>query len=506
MPPIDQQIKKINETIGTVNSQATSLGFKSDLPTIGSPLSSDSLTSQPDFDLTTSEVSAPQADRFQQEQRTESEVQKDQFAQRAEARAAQLQAQTATAFDDQIGRILSAPTFSELEAQQYQNLGVDEKQLQVDKLSTQMIAEQDALRTKIEDIQKKGGGLKVGAQAEIANLERESISKQADLALLQLAAQDQLDYATRVADRAVNAMYEREEKITQVYKDIYERNKELFDTAEQRAFDVALNDRERKLTTEKENMQILQSTKIEALKMAQLNNAPQSVIDAIVSSESPEEVLKTGGAFVAVDMLDRKIKQQQYYNSILSGQKAEAELDALLNPPVENESLPDKTLEMVNDLSDGKRTDLANGRQTIAEISRMKEIVESLDDMTILTGTSKEAREFNRLAANVADKLARERTGAVVGKDEEKQFKKILGVGLFNQLRSTDTEVISALDNMLNLHQENIDLIDPTGEINSWMDSREFDRQYKSDSKEIETVWGVNETAIEESFAPSNFF
>jgi hypothetical protein len=95
-----------------------------------------------------------------------------------------------------VSNIINSPGFGEIQQEQYKKAGVDEKQLRVDELSTKLLAEQDSLRKAKEDIMTKGGGLKMGAQAEMANLERDSLRRQSDLAILQLAAQDQLDYAS----------------------------------------------------------------------------------------------------------------------------------------------------------------------------------------------------------------------------------------------------------------------------------------------------------------------
>lgn len=294
-------------------------------------ISSTALAPEKKFELNPrdTKISTPAADRFQQESRTNADILKQQskdLTQQTQTNAAALSKDTAQTFDDYLNTVLTAPTFSAIQQAQYKEAGVDKKQLRVDQLSTQMLAEQDALRTSIEKIQKEGGGLKSGAQAEIANLERDSIAKQADIALLQLAAQDQLDYSTRIADRATNAMFERQEKIEGARKMVYERNKELFDKTEQRAFELAQADRERQLNEEKENARLLLQTKAEALKMLNINGASEELKAAVMSETDPLGVISAAGEYGSTDMLDRQLKRAQLANANIQYAKMAKEL------------------------------------------------------------------------------------------------------------------------------------------------------------------------------------
>ena len=85
-------------------------------------------------------------------------------------------------------------------------------------------------------------------------------------------------------------------------------------------------------------------------------------------------------------------------------------------------------------------------------------------------GATDDARRFQQLRSNLVDKLARERTGAVIGNDEKRDFKKILGVGL-RQLAVKDiSEINQGLDSFKNKHTETIKFIDPTGKVGQYFD------------------------------------
>lgn len=356
-----EQIKNINETIGNINNAASAQGIASPIKPIGDIIGSQTLSSQPEFTISAkdTDIAATKGEDFSRDLATDAQFRKDtkdQFVQNLEQQKSESAAASESSFDDYINNILTAPTFNQIQAEEYKRLGVDEKQLQVDMLDTQLLSEQDALRTKIERIERAGGGLKMGAQADIANLERESYAKQADIALKQLAAQDQLDYATSVADRAVDAMFDRQEKINTALEKVYNRNKDLYDKSEQRLFETNLADRNRKLEQEKEDARLLQQTKIDALKMAQMNQAPQAVIDSIVNAQSPEDVLGSGGQYVATDILDRQLKAQQLSNAVKQGRAADYELAQLSaaeerrNAAIEAGELLPEDFELVDDI------------------------------------------------------------------------------------------------------------------------------------------------------------
>lgn len=327
---------------------------------------------------------------------------------------------------------------------------------------------------------------------EKTKLEADATAELADLYIIQNAQQGNLEAARDYIDTAVNNRYRS------IQIELQQKQAELADyisTVEgeekvrAQQLQLALNERERNLQYEREDAK----TKRELALQAAANGASQSTISAITNAENVDVALTAASPYIG--LLDRQIKQQQYYNSVISGRKAAIELDLLENPPAEG-VVDSGTLKKINDLSDGQRKDLNNARQTVAEIDRMIELVSSVGDISLLTKATEEGREFNRLADNVADKLARERTGAVVGKEEEKTFKRILGVGFFNQIASSDEEVIGALNNMKGIHTSNISLIDPTGDINTWLDSRTL-KLSNDDNQEINAIWGVGESTPE---------
>lgn len=192
----------------------------------------------------------------------------------------------------------------------------------------------------------------------------------------------------------------------------------------------------------------------------------------------------------------KQLYDAELYGKYLSNAVAQKELDALNNPPVTTGVDPD-TLKVVNDLTDGQRTTITNSRETVSEIDRMIALVETTGDMSLLTKATEEGREFLRLRKNVVDKLARNRTGAVVGSDEEKTFKDILGVGMFDVIAKDDEEVINGLKKFKVPHEESLNLNDPENKVRNFLDSQKV----SEDDAEINAIWGIPNTVTTPSIS-----
>jgi hypothetical protein len=109
---------------------------------------------------------------------------------------------------------------------------------QLDQYTAQIAAEQLANRRAIENLQQNnpngtfGGAL----QDNINNINRASVSKQADLAILQAAANNQYDTASAIADRQLKLKLEPLQAQLDNAKFFYEQNKADFNKADERLY------------------------------------------------------------------------------------------------------------------------------------------------------------------------------------------------------------------------------------------------------------------------------
>jgi len=181
-----------------------------------------------------------------------------------------------------------------------QDAGVFEADSALQDINNELRTEQLARRRSTELITSTGGQSKGQAQSQINNVNRASYSKQADMAIVQLAAQGRFNSASALADRKANAMFEQEQNQIDAAKITYEDNKDLYDKAEQREFETALTDRTNRVQAEKEQMQAVQDLALQA----QLDGAPPAIVSEMMKSKTLADASALGGQFVGA--LDRE--------------------------------------------------------------------------------------------------------------------------------------------------------------------------------------------------------
>lgn len=324
MPPVQDQIKEINDSVSRINEGLSDTNIKplpaltpdniqEDVPVIEIPevpvdqtIEGDLVDFAGDAQYGMDQLSAEQAKR-----RDEAGQAKDQSL---ESLLSELESQ------ESLGTL-------QLKAEDKFNVAPLEQSL--NKINNQILQEQTKLRRIKERVTEEGGGLKMGAAAEIRNAEDQSYRRQADLALQKLAIQGDYSVAVDRADRYAQAMYDRQKLQLDVRKFVFDELKDQFNTEDQRAFQIAYDNQNRKIEQERADFVSLQNAKIEAIKMAQMNNAPQSVIDAIGNAQTPEDVLRTAGQYGSVDMLQRQIQNQTLANAVKAGRVKDYELAQL---------------------------------------------------------------------------------------------------------------------------------------------------------------------------------
>ena len=145
----------------------------------------------------------------------------------------------------------------------------------------------------------------------VAGINRKYAFEQADLALIQSAANRDLDTASRIIDRKIQLQLEPLQTQLDFTKFFYQENKELFTKAEDRAFNAKISKLEKQYQTEKENKTAIANIQLEALKNGV--TIPQSVLTQLNTAKDAVEatnILARNGISLQ-DPLDRQIKQAQ---------------------------------------------------------------------------------------------------------------------------------------------------------------------------------------------------
>lgn len=192
----------------------------------------------------------------------------------------------------------------------YRDEGVDEARKQADDYTSQIEAEQVALRRSIDTMRAKGAQSRGSFNDEVARLERESLSKQADLGILQAAATRRYDTASAIADRKIQMEFEPLKVQLEALKFFYGENKAELSDKEDKQFQQLITQDERAYTEKYEAAKTLQDTKLEMIRSASEQNAPEDIKRAIQSATTPEEVIAAAGQY-AGDILARQLQAAQ---------------------------------------------------------------------------------------------------------------------------------------------------------------------------------------------------
>ena len=305
MPPITEQIKNINESVANVNKASTDSGLQK-----LTPISSTSLQEQPKakfpestpttkFD-TASDIIAGTGDSLM----NQLQVEQKQASDSAQKGYVDTLSQYTEALSSQTG-------LQGFLAQEEGKAGIRPIAEQVAELEGNINTERLARANLKRRLESTGGGLKSGANAEYQNFANESLFRETN-AVIQLGVQSgRLSAAKQSAERLASAYYEQEQSQLNARKELVDANKDLFTQAEQRTFNLRYDSAKRELDQKEEELKLTQTTKIDALKMAQMNGAPREVVDAISSAKTPEEVLNAGGRYASGDLLERQLKIEQ---------------------------------------------------------------------------------------------------------------------------------------------------------------------------------------------------
>lgn len=201
--------------------------------------------------------------------------------------------------------------------------GVDDLQKKLNTYDQQLAMEQNALRRRQEAIQRNAVGMSAQAISdEVARVERESLAKQADISIIRAGVAQDYSTAKAIADRAVAVQMEQQGNTIEALKLNYERNKDMFDKAEQRAFEAKQKDRENAYNEELAKKKEISDMSLLALE----NGADGSLVMSIRQANTPEEAQQIAG-----DFLGPIIQRQRMLDIEAKTAQIEASRQSVLN-------------------------------------------------------------------------------------------------------------------------------------------------------------------------------
>lgn len=283
----------------------------------------------------------------------------------------------------------------------------DEAKKNVDKYTSQLEAEQLANRRAIENLQKNnpqglfGGGL----EQEVNRINRESLSKQADIAILQSAANRDYATAAEIADRQVQLKTEQSRANLEALRLFYQDNKETFDKQEDRLYSEAIKKADREYQKEVDEQNDIKSIKLQALQ----NEAPASVIAAISNAKTFDEALKASGKY-GVDYISNRIKKASLTKSNLEIAKLQKEINGL-DGDIDVSGLPNTAAGFATKLmASGKndknldateRNSLSKARTVVNQLDALQSNIAKQQGTSVIKGKTKNLLEKFGLGADV---------------------------------------------------------------------------------------------------------
>jgi len=200
-----------------------------------------------------------------------------------------------TALQSYLDQLKTNKGLTQLTSEAYaQEGGVNDITPELNAINDQIRREQRSLDLAKRNITERGGGLEMGASAEIGNLERVSLQKQADLSIIQMAVQGRYDSAKEIADRAVSAQFEAQTIANDIAKFDYEENRDLFTTAEQREYDLLFANRTAEIEQAKADKSAIQAFALSALQAG----ASTAEVQRAMSAKTMDEAIALVGSYL----------------------------------------------------------------------------------------------------------------------------------------------------------------------------------------------------------------
>ncbi len=340
----------------------------------------------------------------------------------------------------------------------------DTAQKEADRLTSEIEAEQLANRRKIENLQKNnpdglfGGGL----NQEINRIDRESLSKQADLAILQNSALRNYSTAKEIADREVQNKLEPLKIKLENYKFFYQENKADFNKQEERLYSEKIKEQDRAIKKEEDLQNQISSIKLEAAR----NGAPVSVLNKLSTAKTFDEALALAGNY-NMSIADRAKTYElgQLMSSSGKGGLTDKQKTAILNNPTARQATA--RIGIINAIDEyNKKVQQFKGSGGIFDFNRL---------------TKAEKQELkNALNTTIGSAINVAQGQGAMGEEEGTRILSGLDVSRWKRGSTIDAAARGTIDAQKSLLDNELDFIDSS--IPGASDNYEIFKKYKISS------------------------
>lgn len=190
-----------------------------------------------------------------------------------------------------------------------QGLGSEQALADINKYNKQLVSEQRALENKLRDLRGTVGGVSEETNA----LSRESLRKQADIAILKSASQGDYDTALQIAkSRVADEVAPMQAKLDAL-KFQYDQNKDMYSEAEKSKISLMLKREENKIDREEENKTVIEDMIINAMRNHASSSKIATARDLANKGAKKEDIVSLLGDYTISpeDKLSDEIKRLQ---------------------------------------------------------------------------------------------------------------------------------------------------------------------------------------------------
>jgi len=431
------------------------------------------------------------------------EAQTDSFAQGLAETRKQREAEKNQSRNDYSSLVANRTGLEGFSLQADQDAGVFEADSALQDINNELRTEQLARRRSNELITSTGGQSKGQAQSQINNVNRDSYSKQADMAIVQLAAQGRFNSASALADRKANAMFEQEQNKIDAAKITYEDNKDLYNKAEQREFETALTDRTNRVQAEKEQMQAVQNLALQA----QLDGAPPAIVSEMMKSKTLADASALGGQFVgalnreqqrasiaqskssmaanyaSIDLAERKFNYAQQQDKLDAELKAMVESGAISVEDAAKQGKVESALRLM-DLSSQIRGHAGFNLSVGSVGSRIVGLEGGIVGQ-LFNYLSGQGEGFDGLYDQLTESLTLDNLDKMSGVLTDRDIQVLRDAGTRLRKTTTEAEFLAVLDEMDSIFQRTIDETGITPE-----QARFYFGADEETMMEVDNIWG----------------
>lgn len=194
-------------------------------------------------------------------------------------------------------------------------------------------------REDLEDATGMTRGTKALALNELSSKQARTL---ADLSIIEATRRDDLATAQALVDRKVQLTFEPLEQQLQFQQFLFDQNKDIFNTLEQRQFQENMMQKEAEMEREMFQFKQLEQTRLDVLNEAARFGATNSQLQAIQQAPNEEGIYSAAGNKIGqLERLSRQLKQMDINSKSLDIEMKNKELAELENPTTTLDIKPD---------------------------------------------------------------------------------------------------------------------------------------------------------------------